>query len=404
MSAFEDLWSLDPRIDYLNHGAFGACPVAVLDRQAELRAHMEREPVQFLTREMQPLMDGSRAALGELLNVSPGDLALITNATAGVNTVLRSLERDWGEGDEILVTNMGYNACNNAARYVAERSGASVVEAEIKLPILHENDVLEAVGDALSERTRIAIIDHVTSGTGLIFPLEELITLVKSRDALVLIDGAHAPGMFPLDIESLGADFYTGNCHKWLCAPKGAGFLWVKPGFQDHIAPLVISHGWNTPRKGRSRFSDVMDWPGTLDPTAWACIADAIQFLSGLFPGGIEALMKRNRDVVLQGRRLLIERLGTQTVAPETMIGSLATVFLPDDPSAEPELDWASTPTPTLRMQRQLFERYAIDLPMFPLPRHPKRGFRISAQAYNEVEQYERLADALEVLLGEEES
>lgn len=404
MRALKDLWSLDPGIDYLNHGAFGACPISVLERQAEFRARMEQEPVQFLTREMQPLMDGSRDALGSLLNVSPDDLALLTNATAGVNTVLRSLERDWGERDEILVTNMGYNACNNAARYVAERSGASVVEAEIKLPILQEDDVLEAVEEAVSERTRIAIIDHVTSGTGLIFPLEKIVAMLKSHGVLVLVDGAHAPGMIPLDIESLGVDFYTGNCHKWLCAPKGAGFLWVTPDFRDHISPLVISHGWNTPREGRSRFSDVMDWPGTLDPTAWACIADAIQFVCDLLPGGIEALMKRNRDAVLHGRRILIECLGTPPLAPETMIGSLATVILPDDPSAEPKLDWASTPTPTLWLQRQLFERYAIDVPLFALPLHPKRGLRISAQAYNEVEQYEKLADALEVLLAEEES
>tara|TARA_R110000850_G_scaffold42902_10_gene110047 strand:- start:2741 stop:3952 length:1212 start_codon:yes stop_codon:yes gene_type:complete len=401
MDSYLEKWSLDPEIDYLNHGAFGACPIVVQLRQQELRDRMEREPFQFLTRVMQPLIDESREALGNLIGAAPENLALVGNATAGVNAVLRSRDVELGPKDEILVTNLGYNACNNAARYVAERTGSVVRLAEIPFPLSSSEEVVTAIEAAVTDQTRIAIVDHVTSGTGLKFPLEQIVPMLKQRGIEVIVDGAHAPGMVPLAIEALGADYYTGNCHKWLCAPKGAGFLYVAPEHQDKIAPLVISHGWNTPRQGRSRFSDVMDWPGTLDPTPWICVKEAIEFVDSLLPGGINALMQRNRELVLRGRNLLVEQLGVPVPAPDDMIGSLATIKLPDDPSREARLDRTTTPSPTLLIQEQLFRRYRIDVPFFSLPSHPERGFRISAQAYNDLSQYDRLGEALKELLAE---
>ncbi len=200
----------------LNHGSFGACPEAVLQRQRELRHRMEARPVQFLARAMQELLDGSRAALAGLIGVDPQDVVFVPNATAGVNSVLRSLS--FRAGDEVLVTNHGYNACNNVARFVAEKSGARVVVAEIAVPVESPEQIIDSVLAHVTERTRIAMLDHVSSPSAIVFPIEQLVLQLDQRGVETLIDGAHAPGMIDLDLRRIGATYYTGNCHKWLCA------------------------------------------------------------------------------------------------------------------------------------------------------------------------------------------
>ncbi len=239
-------WPLDPSITMLNHGSFGACPEVVLQRQRELRSRMEARPVQFLVRGMQELLDASRLRLSELVGAEPQDLVFVPNATAGVNCVLRSLE--FCEGDEILVTNHGYNACNNVARYVAERCGARVVIAEITVPIESAEQVVDSVLSHVTERTRIAMLDHISSPSAVIFPIAELVRRLDKRGVETLIDGAHAPGMIALDLQRIGAAYYTGNCHKWLCSPRPAGFLHVRRDRQEQIVPPIISHGYNRPR------------------------------------------------------------------------------------------------------------------------------------------------------------
>jgi isopenicillin-N epimerase len=343
--------------------------------------------VRFFMRELEPMLDEVRSALGKLLAADPDDLALVTNATTGVNTVLRSLRFE--AGDEILVTDHGYAACNNASQAVSERAGAQVVVAEVPFPIASEAQVLEAVLARASARTRLALLDHITSPTGLIFPVERIVAALRERGIDTLIDGAHAPGMVSLDLERVGAAYYTGNCHKWLCAPKGAAFLHVRRDRQIGMRPLVISHGAGSRRTDRSRFRLEFDWTGTDDPTAWLCVPEAIRFLEVRVPGGLPALMRRNRELALAARAKLAAALEVAPPAPDRMIGTLVSMPLRD---GEGE---AWSPSIVDPLHDALFSRFQIEVPVFSWPRPPKRLIRISAQLYNRIEDYERLAQAL---------
>ncbi|WP_437957166.1 aminotransferase class V-fold PLP-dependent enzyme [Sorangium sp. So ce119] len=386
--AVRELWPLDPAVTFLNHGSYGACPRAVLEAQQRYRDQVERQPVRFFLRELEPLLDAARGELASFVGADPEDLVFVSNATAGVNTVLRSLPL--GADDEICVTDHGYNACRNAAEAAAARAGARVVVAAVPFPIEAPEQVIEAVLAAVGPRTRLVLVDHVTSPTGLVFPVAALAAELAGRGVDLLVDGAHAPGMVPLDLRALGAAYYTGNCHKWLCAPKGAGFLHVRRDRQGAIRPLVISHGANSPRADRSRFLLEFDWTGTSDPSAALCVADALRFLGALLPGGWPALRAHNRATALAARDVLCEALGCRPPAPDAMIGALATVPLPDAPSSPPRLD---------PLQDALLERWGIEVPVFAWPASPRRWLRISGQIYNERSHYERLAAALAALL-----
>ena len=230
-------WALDPAASFLNHGSFGACPTAVLAEQSRLRAQMESDPVRFLARDLWRRLDEASAALGAFIGADGADLAFVTNATAGVNAVLRSLA--FKPGDEILITDHAYEACAEAARYVAGRSGARVVVAQVPFPITSTAIVRDAVLAAASPRVRLAMLDHVTSSTALVWPIKELIERLSERGIDTLVDGAHAPGMLALDIDSLAPAYYAGNCHKWICAPKGAGFLYVREDLQGTVLPTT---------------------------------------------------------------------------------------------------------------------------------------------------------------------
>jgi isopenicillin-N epimerase len=389
-----DAWGLDPAVAMLNHGSFGACPRPVLQRQSALRQEMEAEPVRFLVREMQPLLDQSRQALAELVGCAAQDLVFVSNATAGINAVLRSLR--FRPGDELLITNHGYNACSNVVRCVAQREGAAVVTVELPLRVESSEQVVAAVLARLSERTRLAVLDHITSPTAVVFPIEELIRRLDEQGVDTLVDGAHAPGMVPLDLKQLGAAYYAGNCHKWLCSPKGAGFLYARPDRQDGLQPPVISHGYNQPRPGYSRFQDAFDWQGTGDPTPWLCVGEAIRFLAGLLPGGIEALMRRNHALALAGRRLLCERLPVLPLCPEPMLGAMAALVLPERASCL--LPEPATSPPLPRLGRVLLEQFGIEAPVYYWQEPSQALLRISAQAYNSLDQYVRLAEVLEAL------
>jgi isopenicillin-N epimerase len=379
-------WSLERGLVFLNHGSFGACPTEVLRHQADLRAEMEAEPVRFLSRELDDRLDAARAALASFVGADPADLAFVTNATSGVNAVLRS--RDFAAGDELLTTDHAYNACRNTLDFVAERSGARVVVATVPLPVRSPDDVVEAVLARTTPRTRLALIDHITSPTGLILPVERLTAELAARGVEVLIDGAHAPGMVPLNLATLGATYYSGNCHKWLCAPKGSAFLWTRREEQPAVRPLTISHGATAVRPGRSRFRLEFDWTGTSDPTAWLTVPKAIEYLGGLVDGGWPALMARNRALALDARRLLCAAAGTAPPCPDEMVGSLAAVRLPDGTT---DVGWRR-PDP---LQARLYEGWNIEVPVMSWPAAPRRLVRISAQLYNCRAHYERLAEAL---------
>jgi len=380
-------WALDPEVTFLNHGSFGACPVAVLEEQSELRRQLEAQPVDFFVRRYYPALDAARHALAAFLDADAEGLAFVNNATTGVNAVLRS--RRFNPGDELLVTDHAYGACRNALDFVAERSGAKVVVAKLPFPTTGDDEILETIMSLVTDATRLALIDHVTSATAIVLPIKSIVDALAARNVDTLIDGAHAPGMVPLDIGELGAAYYTGNCHKWICAPKGAAFLWARADLKDAVRPTVISHGANIPTDGRSRFRHEFDWVGTQDPSAWLSVPKALKTMEEMLPGGWPAIMEHNRSLVLQGRELLARRLGFTFPCPETHVGSIATVVIPDGP--------ANTPSPLYEdaLQIRLWEGHKIEVPIGPFPCAPQRVLRISAQLYNTIADYERLADAL---------
>ena len=385
-------WGLDERVIFLNHGSFGACPTAVLREQARLREQMEAEPVRFMTREVPALLAAAREALGLFLGAPAAELAFVPNATTGVNAVIRSLPLH--AGDEIVVTDHEYNACRNVVDFVAERRGARVVVATIPLPVAGPAAVVERVLGCLSPKTRLILIDHVTSQTGLVLPVETIAREALARGIDVLIDGAHAPGMLPLDLNSLGPVFYTGNLHKWVCAPKGAAFLRVPLDRQAEIRPPVISHGANAPTHAKSRFRFEFDWCGTDDPTARLTVPRAIEFMGGLHPGGWQELMRRNRELALEGRAIVSAALDMPLPAPAEMIGSLGASFLPDRRDAASFSAFDTDP-----LQDRLLTEFGIEVPIMFWPTAPKRLIRVSAQAYNRVEDYRALAEALRLAL-----
>jgi isopenicillin-N epimerase len=386
------LWTLDPGVTFLNHGSFGACPRPVLEYQAALRERLERQPVQFMARDLEGLLDEARAALGAFVGAAPCDLGFVPNATTGVNAVLRSLV--FAPGDELLTTDHAYNACKNALHFVAERSGAAVVVAKVPFPVDGPDAVIEAVLARVTPRTRLALLDHVTSPTGLVFPIADLVRLLAERGVETLVDGAHAVAMLPLDLSAIGAAYYAGNCHKWLCAPKSVGFLHVRRDLQEFVRPLTISHGARLKRPGRSRFLLEFDWMGTIDPTPALSIAEAIRVLDGALPGGWPALRERNRALAIGARRLLCATLGIGEPSPASMIGSLAAVPIPDG-APEP----VTSPLYGDPLQDALREEAGIEVPIVPWPGPPHRLLRISAALYNTMADYERLAVALPALL-----
>lgn len=369
-----DVWALDDSIHFLNHGSFGATPKAVLARQSELRARLEAEPVRFMTRELEPLLDAARARLADFIGARPADLAFVTNATTGVNAVLRSLE--FSPGDELVTTSHGYNACTNVLRYVAGRAQAKVVIAPVPFPVTGSDPLAACVLDAVSPRTKLVVIDQITSPTALIFPVARLVKELEGRGIPVLVDAAHAPGHVPLSLDATGAAFTTGNLHKWVCAPKGAAFLHVREDWQERIRPSVISHGANSPRTDRSRFHLEFDWVGTADPSAVLCVPTALDVMGAVFPGGWPELMRKNREASLAARTRLLDALGTPVPCPPDVLPAMASVIVPF--AAE-------------GLHDRLFDEFRVEIPVMRVGEHTL--VRISMQ------QHVRAAD-LDALLN----
>jgi isopenicillin-N epimerase len=380
-------WTLDPTITFLNHGSFGATPRVVLEKQSEYRAQLEREPVRFFVRELEPMLDAARAELAEFLGADAEGLAFVPNATAGVNAVLRSLDLD--KFDELLVTTQEYNACRNALEYVANLAGAKIVVADVPFPIASPDVVVERVLEKVTDRTRLLLIDHVTSQTALLFPVQRIVKELAQRGIDTLVDGAHAPGFLPLNLEEIGAAYYAGNLHKWVCAPKGAAFLYVRENRRAGVRPAIISHGANSPRRDRSRFLIEFDWTGTFDPTPWLCVPDALRFMSRLLPGGWISIVQRNHELALEARNLLCEVLRIDKPAPDEMLGCMAAVPLPDGTESEAPALYGDP------QQDKLLFDHRIEVPIVPWPAPPARVLRVSAAVYNTRSDYERLADAL---------
>jgi isopenicillin-N epimerase len=383
-------WDLDPAITFLNHGSYGACPRPVLELQRELIDRLEANPIRFLSREFEGRLDEAREAVAAFLHADPEGLVVVPNATTGVATVVEDLHLR--PGDELLTTDHEYNATLNALRTVAEHHKARIVRADIPLPIRHPEQAVEAILSKVTPRTRLALVSHITSPTAVVLPIETIVRELDRMGVDTLVDAAHAPGMVPVDVRALGAAYWTGNGHKWLCGPKGAGVLYVREDRRAGMHPLVTSHGRNDPRTDRPVLWKEFDWQGTGDPTAFFVLPEAIRVIGGLQAGGWAAHMAANRELALAARDRLLAAIGGEPLTPDSMVGSMAAVTIPS--SIDPD-----------RLNLELAERDGIEVPVTPWPVRAARDdpdsppkqvlVRISAQRYNEPADYDQLADAL---------
>jgi isopenicillin-N epimerase len=386
-------WRLEPGVSFLNHGSFGACPEPVLEAQRVWRDRVEAEPVRFLARELEGHLDAVRLEIGEFLHADPEGFAFVPNATAGVSTILASLR--FAPGDELLANDHEYNATILALRAAAERDGATVKVVSIPFPISDPSQVVEAYLDAVTPRTRLALVSHVTSPTSLVMPVTALVRELDRRGVDTLVDAAHAPGMVPVDLEALDAAYWTANAHKWLCAPKGAAVLHVREDRRANIHPLAVSHGVNDPRTDRSRYRLLFDWTGTDDPTPYLAIPAALRFVGGVHLDGWSGLMAANTEKARAGRDAICSALGVPAPAPDVMLGAMASIPLPN---------LAPTAAAAERLQAALFDEDRIEVPVLAFPvqaaLEPGAGpagviLRISAQAYNHPDEYVFLAERL---------
>ncbi|HVR29015.1 MAG TPA: aminotransferase class V-fold PLP-dependent enzyme, partial [Thermoanaerobaculia bacterium] len=394
--AIRSEWPLDPAIAYLNHGTVGVTPRAVLAAQTAIRDEIETNPSLHVLRRVTPMLGGEerRGALREaaervaaFLGARGDDLVFVDNDTTGINAVLHSF--DLGPGDDVLVTSTTYGGVRQAVRYACRRSGASMVVAEDPSPIGEPGEVLAAVERAITPRTRLAVLDHIVSETGVVLPIADLVALCRARggpDLRVLVDGAHVPGQLALDVPAIGADWYAANLHKWAFAPRSCGVLWAAPAAQEDLHPAVVS--WNLD----GGFTAEFDWTGTRDPSAFLAAPAGISFLESL---GFAAARAYNHRLLWEGVSLLGERWaggepgeGWQVVAPESMSGAMTAVRLPavlggDRTAAE-------------RLRDALLFEHGVEVSVFPW--RERLWVRLAVQVYNETEDFERLAAGVDAL------
>jgi isopenicillin-N epimerase len=417
-------WQLDPDIVFLNHGSFGACPTSVIRAQQAMRDRIEREPVRFYCNDLFELTDRSRHAISTVVGGQPEDYIFLSNATNAVATVMDNAVSGVGltgnkplePGDEILINSHEYPACQNIMKRAAARTGASVVSAD--LPWLdadepvHSDQLFDLVMGSVTERTRLCMFSLITSPTGLIMPAKRLVAALRERGVATLLDAAHGPGAVDFNIDDIGADFTTSNCHKWLCAPKGSAFLHVRSEHQAGFRPLALSNFADAPEgaKGRSKFNLEFDYVGTDDPTSRLAIADSVELVPIAAKRNWNEITAHNHNLVLSGRDALLAKLGTHKPTVDDVVGPLATVPLPDVPVNKLG---AVAKRPTMyasALQDALVDRHGVQVPVWVpssylgKPFDGKRYIRLSAQVYNTIEQYEYLADTLLIELEREQS
>ncbi|MGH9167153.1 MAG: aminotransferase class V-fold PLP-dependent enzyme [Acidimicrobiia bacterium] len=370
-------WALDPEVAHLNHGSFGAVPKAVVAEQDRLRREMEANPTGFFWRELNPLLNGARQAAAQFLGAAPEGLPFVRNATTGVNATLRSIPLE--AGDEVLVTDHAYGAVKLSAERVCEERGAILRTQPVRLSA-SPRDLAEAVLAGVSPATRVAIVDQVASPTGLVFPVSEIVAALRRQGIISLVDGAHAPGTLDVRVEELAADFWVGNFHKWVCAPRGAGALWATEELRSLLRPVVTTYGIE------EGFPASFAWAGTDDYTAWLTVPAALDFLGSL---GWDRLRHHNRTLADLGRSIVAAALGTAGDLPDFPHAAMSLVALPEGIADLPE------------EARALSEGIAEELRVeVAVSAWNGRGYlRLSAFAYNCPADYQRLAVGLPGLL-----
>ncbi|WP_019501026.1 aminotransferase class V-fold PLP-dependent enzyme [Pseudanabaena sp. PCC 6802] len=365
-------WLLEDNCVFLNHGSFGATPKVVLEAQTQWQQRLEKQPVRFMTQELPEALRHAAAELATFVGAKGEDIVFVENATAGINAVVRSLS--FQTGDEIVITNHVYGAVRKTLQFICQRTGAKLIEVGVPFPISSELEITNAIAAALSPQVKLLAIDHVTSPTALIFPVAAIIRLAKQHGVPVLVDGAHMPGMMPLNIEALGADWYVGNCHKWLFAPKGCGFLWTSPAWQAEMHPTVISHGF-----GEGYLAE-FDWTGTRDFSAWLAITEAIAFARNL---GVTRIYEHNHSLAVWAGQVLNHAWGGHTPITASAIGAMTAVQVPTKKAQ----------SGAKALHDYLWEKHRIEVPVIDFAN--RVWVRISAQVYNEPSEYRLLAEAL---------
>lgn len=372
----KNLFLLDPSITFLNHGSFGATPRPVFEKYQWWQRELEKQPVEFLGRRFNDLMREARTALGAYIHTDANNLIYVANATTGLNIVARSLPLN--RGDEILTTDHEYGALDRTWRFICRKTGAIYKQQPIPLPMTTGEDFIERVWSAATPRTRILFLSHITSPTALILPMQELCRRAREHGIISIIDGAHVLGQLALDIENIGADFYSSNAHKWLCAPKGAAFLYARPEMQHLVEPLVVSWGYESERPSTSKFIDEQEWTGTRDPAAWLTVLEAIKFCN---EHSWDAVRMHCHALAQYAREQIDKLTGLPHICPDSSdwYMQMFTAPLP--------------PCDATKLKAQLYDEFRIEVPIVEW--HGKQFIRVSIQAYNTVEDVDRLINAL---------
>lgn len=383
MTALKSLFLLDPDVVFLNHGSFGATPRPVFHVYQAWQRRLETQPVQFIIEELPHHLAAARSALGQYINAAGDDLVYIPNATFGINIIARSLKL--GPGDEILTSDHEYGACNNSWQFVSRKRGFSYLQQPIPLPVSSPEAIVDQLWQGVTERTRAIYLSHITSSTALRMPVEAICARARAAGLLTIIDGAHAPGQIPLDMAAIGADFYAGNAHKWLSAPKGSAFLYARPERQPLIEPLVIGWGWGEERMRSfgSDYLDALQWLGTNDLSAYLAVPAAIRFQA---QHDWTAVGQQCHALVCQA----IHRISDLTGRP---------LLYPDDAGFYHQMAIAPLPfIPDLAaFKAQLYEQFGVEIPCIQW--QDRQFIRISVQGYNSQADVDALLAALEQLL-----
>lgn len=380
MPALSAQFLVRPEVVFLNHGSFGACPRPVFEEYQRRQSELEAQPVEFLGRRFDELMRGAREPLADYVHCDPDDLVYVPNATTGLNIVARSLKLN--AGDEIVTSDHEYGALDRTWQFLSEKTGAVYKRVPIPLPLSEEQDFVERIWSAVTPRTRVLFLSHITSPTALIFPIEELVRRARQRGILSIIDGAHTIGQIPLDLDALDADVYSSNCHKWLCAPKGSAFLYVRRELQNEIEPLVVSWGWRPEKPARARFVQEQEWQGTRDIAAYLATPRAIQFLE---ENDWDRVRAECHALAKYAQEKISALTGHAPLAPENWFAQMVTCSLP---TCDVEI-----------LKTRLYEEFRIEIPV--LRWNEKSFVRASLQAYNSRADVDALVEALRTILHE---
>jgi isopenicillin-N epimerase len=374
-----DLFLLRDDVVYLNHGSFGACPRPVFEAYQAWQLELERQPFGFLLRRFEDLMAEARAALGAYVGAHANDLVYVPNATIGLNTVARSLPLE--QGDEVLATDHEYGALDRTWSFICQRRGARYVRTSVDLPVTSAEQIVEAVWSGVTPRTRVLFVSHITSPTAIILPVAKLIRRAREQGIITVIDGAHAPGQIPLNLEGLGADFYSGNCHKWMMTPKGSAFLHARREVQHLLEPLVVSWGWESEKPGPSQFVDHHEWQGTRDIAAFLAVPAAIQFME---KHNWPRVQRACHELARRARQAIAEKTGLPSITPNSpkWFAQMASIPLP---SCDPE-----------SLQLRMYDEFRIEVPFVTW--NDRQFVRISVQGYNTQDDVDALLGALSAL------